>query len=87
MKKVSSILSLLIILVVIYRSFSDLKPSLKTEKPTLKTNFSLENALHHLKEISQNAHYVGTKEHKNIQNYIVVELQKLGLETEVQRQT
>jgi hypothetical protein len=87
MKKLSSILSILIILVVIYWSFSDLKPSLTTEKPTLKTNFSLENALHHLKKINQKAHYVGTKEHKNVQNYIVAELQKLGLETEVQRQT
>ncbi|UAM97908.1 M28 family peptidase [Polaribacter litorisediminis] len=87
MKKASYILSILIILGVIYWSFSDLKPSLNTEKQTSKTNFSLENAFYHLKKISQNAHYVGTKEHKNVQNYIVAALQKLGLETEVQRQT
>ncbi|TXD53548.1 MULTISPECIES: M28 family peptidase [unclassified Polaribacter] len=87
MKRVSSILSMLIILGVIYWSFSDLTPPLPKEKTTLNTDFSLENALHHLKNISQKAHYVGSEEHKNVQNYIVKELQKLGFETEIQTET
>jgi hypothetical protein len=87
MKKVSSVLSILIILGVIYWSFSDLKPSLPKEKSTIITDFSLDNALHHLKNISLKQHYVGTKEHKVVQNYIVAELRKMGLETEIQTQT
>ncbi|APZ45822.1 hypothetical protein BW723_05710 [Polaribacter reichenbachii] len=87
MKKLSSVLSVLIILAIIYWSFYDLKPSLDKEKISLVTKFSKDNALHHLKNISQNAHFVGTAEHKNVQMYIVSALQKMGLETEIQTQT
>ena len=87
MKRFSSVLSVLIILGVIYWSFSDIKPDLPKDKPTLKTDFSINQALHHLKNISQKAHYVGSEEHKNVQNYIVGVLNKLGFETEIQRQT
>ncbi|MBU3011231.1 M28 family peptidase [Polaribacter vadi] len=87
MKRLSSVLSVLILLAVIYWSFYDLKPSLDNEKISLVTKFSKNNALHHLKNISQNTHFVGTKEHKNVQNYIVNVLQKMGLETEIQTQT
>ena len=87
MKKVSSILSILIVIGVIYWSFSDSKPSLSKEKSILTTDFSLDNALHHLKNISLEQHYVGTKAHKNVQNYIAKELTKIGFEVEIQTQT
>lgn len=87
MKKFSTIASVLIILGVIYWSFADLKPSLPSNKTTLKTAFSLDNALNHLKNISSKSHYVGSLEHKNVQNYIVTELQKMGFETEIQTET
>ena len=87
MKKISTSVSLLIILGVIYWSFADLKPSLKTSKSIAKTDFSIDNALNHLKKISKEAHYVGSKEHKKVQNYIVSELQKMGFQTEIQTQT
>jgi len=65
MKRVSTIVSVLIILSVIYWSFADLKPSTTaTSKSTRQTAFSLNNALNHLKNISKEAHYVGSKEHK-----------------------
>ena len=72
---------------VISWSFSDLKPALPKEKSTLKTDFSLDNALFHLKNISEKAHFVGSEDHKKVQDYIVAELQKMGLETEIQTQT
>ena len=87
MKKISTSVSLLIILGVIYGSFADLKPSLKTSKSIAETDFSIDNALNHLKKISKEAHYVGSKEHKKVQNYIVSELQKMGFQTEIQTQT
>ncbi len=87
MKRVSTIVSILIILGVIYWSFTDLKPSINTSKSNSATEFSLENALNHLKKISKEPHYAGSKEHKNVQNYIVSELQKMGFETEIQTQT
>lgn len=87
MKAFSSLISVLIILGVIYWSFSDMKPSIPSEKVTSKTEFSIDNALHHLKKISAKAHFTGSKEHKNVQNYFVATLQKMGLETQVQTQT
>ena len=87
MKRVSTIVSILIILGVIYWSFTDLKPSINTSTSNSATEFSLENALNHLKKISKEPHYAGSKEHKNVQNYIVSELQKMGFETEIQIQS
>ena len=87
MKRFSTIVSIIIILGVIYWSFSDLKPSLNTDKNVSKTAFSIESALFHLKNISKEAHYTGAKEHKKVQNYIVKELKKMGLEVEIQTQT
>jgi hypothetical protein len=87
MKKISSVLSILIVLGVIYWGFSDLKPSLPKEESSLKTDFSTQNALEHVKKISLKQHYVGSEEHKIVQNYIVEELNKMGLETEIQTQT
>ena len=87
MKIFSSIVSMLIVIGAIYWSFADLKPGLPSNKIISKTEFSIDKALNHLKKISKKAHYTGSKEHKNIQNYIVLELQKMGFETEIQTQT
>ena len=87
MKKGTSLLSVFIVISVLFWSFSDLQPSISKKKQVTPTDFSLDNALYHLKNISQKTHHVGTKEHKNVQQYIVGELEKLGLETEVQIQT
>ena len=86
MKKYASILSFGIILAVIYWSFSDMIPSYTENKTVSETEFSIDNALKHLKEISKTQHYTGTKNHTEVQNYIVAELKKLGLETEIQQQ-
>ena len=68
MNKFSTIVSTLLILGVIFWSFSSLKPSINTSKNTNEKSFSLDNALHHLKNISKKAHYVGSDEHKKVQN-------------------
>ena len=86
MKKYRSILSLVIIIMAAIWGFYDLHPS-TVELPKNKTDFSIDNALKHLKEISKEPHYVGTEAHKSVQKYIVVELQKLGLNPTIQTQT
>ncbi len=87
MKKISSVVSLLIIIGVVYWSFSDAKPSLPKDEALVKTGFSLYTALEHLRNISAERHYVGSEAHKNVQNYIVNEFTKLGLQPEIQTQT
>jgi len=87
MKRISSVLSILITLGVIYWSFYDLKPSLPKEESLVAQGFSPYNALEHVKNISIKQHYVGSEEHANVQNYIVSALNKMGLKTEIQTQT
>ncbi len=85
MKKYASIIVILIVLGTIYWSFSDLKPGISNQKELLQTGFSLDNALIHLKNISKKQHYVGSEGHKEVQNYLVSELEKLGFEVEIQQ--
>lgn len=61
-------------------------PSFSENKTVTETEFSVKNALKHLKEISRTTHYTGSEDHKKVQNYIVNELQELGLQTEIQQQ-
>ena len=87
MKRFSSLLSVLIILVVVYWSFSDLKPSETSFSSKNDGSFSVENALNHVKNMSSSAHYVGSDDHKKVQQYILDELTKMGLKPELQTQT
>ena len=86
MKKYAPILSFILILLVIYWSFSDMTPTHKENKMVSKTEFSINNALQHLKEITKEVHYTGSKNHTKVLEYIVDELKKLGLKTEIQHQ-
>ncbi|VAW17661.1 Peptidase, M20/M25/M40 family, partial [hydrothermal vent metagenome] len=83
----TSAVSLLIIVATIYWSFSSLMPNKITDLKTPKNEFSTERALVHLKEISKKPHYIGTQNHTEVRNYIIKELEKLGLTVEIQTQT
>ncbi|MDP6922955.1 MAG: M20/M25/M40 family metallo-hydrolase, partial [Lutibacter sp.] len=85
-KKYYQALSLFLIAVSLYYAFTSLSPS--SEITTAKTPelFSVEKALEHLQEISKKPHFTGADEHVLVRNYIVNELEKLGLEVEVQTQ-
>ena len=84
--KHASTLSLLIIILTTIWGFYDLSPSV-FKTPQKSTDFSINNALSHLKEISKEPHHTGTEAHKTVQDYIVSELQKLGLDPTIQTQT
>lgn len=87
MKNFTSIFSIIFLIMVLLWSYSDLIPSKSNVNNTdLKTEFSIENALNHLKEISKEPHYTGSENHLIVQNYIVDELVKMGLSPEVQIQ-
>ncbi len=49
-----------------------------------QTEFSSQRALTPLKEITKAPHYHGSKEHDRVREFLLKELQNLGLETEVQ---
>ncbi|MEP5613521.1 MAG: M28 family peptidase [Cyclobacteriaceae bacterium] len=85
-KLVSTISVILIALIVLW-AFSDQKPDADIPQNAVNADFSVANVRSHLKIISSEVHHVGTKAHKDVQNYLVSELEKLGLSPEVQTQT
>lgn len=79
-------ISFLILIFTVYWSTSSLLPSKISDLNTPKTDFSTERALIHLKEIAKKPHYVGADAHTNVRNYLIKELEKLGLYVETQSQ-
>ena len=86
LKKYAQLISVLILIGSVYIGFSSIRFSAQTEENNLLTEFSLDNALKHLKEISKEPHFTGSKGHEDVRKYIVSELEKMGLEVEVQEQ-
>lgn len=84
MKRLSHIFSFILVFLLVYVSFNSLMPSEISDLDTPETEFSTERALKQLKVISKEAHYVGTPAHTEVRQYIVSELKKMGLQTEVQ---
>ncbi|MBA6156134.1 M20/M25/M40 family metallo-hydrolase [Tenacibaculum sp. S7007] len=88
MKSTNNFLAVIIIILTVYWSFNSIIPSIPTNDTKLAvTDFSLDNALYHLKNISKKPHHSGSDEHKVVQDYIVNELKKLQLHPEIQVQT
>ncbi|MDP3314152.1 M28 family peptidase [Lutibacter sp.] len=80
------IISFLLIVGTIFYSFYSLLPSGELKETTDSSQFSTKNALVHVKEMSKEPHYPGTNNHEQVINYIVDQLEKLGLEVEIQEQ-
>lgn len=83
-KKHRQTVSLFVMALAIFYGFYSLTPSAKIEKTTSLTEFSADKALLQLKEITQKPHFTGSPEHGVVRNYMVSELEKLGLQVEIQ---
>lgn len=77
-------IAILIICFAVYWSFSALLPSKISTIEAPETSFSSHRALVQLKEISKKPHFLGNQAHQEVRDYIVKELEKLGLETQIQ---
>ena len=88
MKKlyIAGILSVLVIALSIFYSYYSLTPHKISGKDTPDIKFSTARALDHIKIIAKEPHFVGTQYHKEVREYLIKELNKLGLKTEVQSQ-
>lgn len=78
-------IALLLVVLAVYWSFIALMPNKISTTNTEKTKFSTERALKPLAEISKSPHYTANKAHKEVRDYIVKELENLGLEVELQK--
>jgi len=77
--------ALLLIILAIYWSFSALIPHYVSNTDSAKTTFSVDRALQHLEEISAQPHYFGSPEHDRVKDYLIKQLENLGLEVQVQK--
>jgi len=84
MKQSNAFLSLVLVLVLIYYSFSSLMPRATNSLSLSETEFSTERALIPLREIAKAPHYYGSPDHKRVRAYLENELKGLGFETEIQ---
>ena len=55
--------------------------------PTDLKEFSTPKALEHIQKIAQKPHYIGTKNHDEVVDYLKLELEKLGLQPQIQEGT
>jgi len=78
------IIAVLLISAAIYWSYTALLPSQVSDIDTAVDQFSSARALVHLREISKEQHPVGSKANTEVRNYIIAQLEDLGLETQVQ---
>ena len=84
MKNLQSLASLFLIAGLVYYSFYSLMPQEGSSSSVSETKFSTERALIPLKEITKAPHYIGTSEHTRVREYLIGQLEELGLETQVQ---
>ncbi|MBU2938227.1 M28 family peptidase [Lacinutrix sp. C3R15] len=77
-------IAILIICFAVYWSFDALLPSKISTIDAPETSFSSQRALIQLKEIAEKPHFLGNQAHQQVREYIVQELEKLGLETQIQ---
>lgn len=85
MKRYSSPITLLLVLLAIYGSFKASMPSYTPDAHLDDMSFSTDRALVHVKNMSVKPHAVGFPAHSEVRDYIISELNALGLETTTQQ--
>jgi hypothetical protein len=83
-KNNTSIYSQLVLIILLFGVFFFMMPQSYDQTEAPLSEFSTKRALSIVKEISKKPHFVGSKNHEVIANYLQKELQDLGLETSVQ---
>jgi hypothetical protein len=86
MKHLAALASFLVIVGLVYYSFSSLMPSEGTPEDTPETEFSSTRALQTLREISKAPHYHANEEHTRVREFLIDELRTMGLAVETQKE-
>ncbi|WP_264520128.1 M28 family peptidase [Flavobacterium sp. N1994] len=83
-KNYTPIYSLLVLVTILFGIFFFMMPQSYDETEAPLSEFSTKRALETVKEISKKPHFVGSKNHEIVADYLQKELQNLGLETSIQ---
>jgi len=82
-----AILSILFFVVTIGLIYLFMMPQWVSSDDSLLSEYSTKRALEKVKVISENPHFIGSNNHKIVGDYLVKELQKMGLKTQIQEGT
>ncbi|MDN3595723.1 M20/M25/M40 family metallo-hydrolase [Zunongwangia endophytica] len=82
-KNLQALIALLLISFCCWLSYHSLKPS-SIPEDVPENEFSVNRAFQHVEKIGESAHYLGSAAHSSVRNYIVNQLQNLGLEVQTQ---
>ncbi|WP_037318791.1 M28 family peptidase [Salegentibacter sp. Hel_I_6] len=82
LKNIPPIFSLIFILIAVWFSFYSSQPKTIEPENAPETTFSTQRAFKHVEAIAEKPHYVGTEAHSRVRNYIVSELQQMGLQAQ-----
>ncbi|WBL22557.1 M20/M25/M40 family metallo-hydrolase [Zunongwangia sp. HRR-M8] len=82
-KNLQALIALLLISFCCWLSYHSLKPS-SIPEDVPENKFSVNRAFQHVEKIGESAHYLGSAAHSSVRNYIVNQLQNLGLEVQTQ---
>jgi hypothetical protein len=80
----TTFISFLFLILLVYLSFKTLMPSKISDASTPETQFSTERALEQLKIISEKPHYIGSDAHDEVREYLITQLELLGLDPHIQ---
>lgn len=83
-KRLTGLLAFLLLIVAVWITFKFDQPTYHSGETIAETAFSTDRALEHVNEIGKKPHYVGSVAHSEVRNYIVDQLQKMGLEVQTQ---
>lgn len=84
MKRFRHFASLILLILLAWLSFYSLMPSTPTSNEVPLEQFSTTRAFEQLKIISEKPHYIGSDAHADVRDYLVSELEAMGLETQIQ---
>lgn len=82
--KFSRTLALILLFFAVFWSFKSLMPSYSPDRDIATEIFSTDRALAHVKQLSKEPHAVGFPGHERAKDYIISELNKMGLPTTIQ---
>ncbi len=86
MNRLARLLSFAALAFAVYYSLDHQRPDIPGEEKVPAGRFSTMRALVHVKEMSKAPHYCGTAAHTQVRDYIAGELEKMGLDVQIQKQ-
>ena len=83
-KNPTSILAFVCVLAILGIIYATMMPQWVSKNEEALAEFSTERAFNQVRIIAQKPHYVGSTNHELVANYLKLELNRIGLETEIQ---